>query len=184
MSFALNPSFNSLIAITYDLNYIRRVSCLMYLTVPYFITEHMGMYRLSPGRLRIFWTEAVAVHNGHSTGSPVYSCVFMSIFLPLFWSSKVRDTAWEWKVPESLKSISSSCTPQNSMFWILIRYITISPFVVFTYSQDLVVKKNTRTERFFIDVCIPVMDLWNNWGSKKGVKTILLCRWVLVLVAS
>ena len=54
MSFALNPSFNSLIAITSDLNYIRRVSCLMYLTVPYFITEHVGMSRFSPGRIRVF----------------------------------------------------------------------------------------------------------------------------------
>ena len=54
MYFALNPSFDSTIAVNVDLNYFRRVSWVMYLTVPSFTTEHMGVSRFAPVRLRVF----------------------------------------------------------------------------------------------------------------------------------
>ena len=54
MSFAFNPSFSSPISVTANLNYFRRVSWVMDLFVPYFMTGYMGMSRFVPGRLRVF----------------------------------------------------------------------------------------------------------------------------------
>ena len=54
MYFALNPSLSYLIAVTSNLNYFRRFSWVMYLTMASLITEHMGLYRVAPGRIRVF----------------------------------------------------------------------------------------------------------------------------------
>ena len=142
----------------------------MYPTVPYLTTEHMGMSRFSPGRLRVFWTEAVAVHNGQRTGSPVDFFVFLSILSPFFWSYNFRYTTWYWKVPGSLNSIISCCNPQNSMFRSLISCDFLYPFFAFTYLQDIPVKNDPSMGRVAIDICMAIMAMWNNWLRKKGVK--------------
>ena len=84
ISFDLNPIFASPISVTSNLNSFRRVSWFMYLTVPSFMNENMVMSRFDPGRLRLFWNKAEADLTGQSTWSPVFSCVFLSIFSPFF----------------------------------------------------------------------------------------------------
>ena len=95
MSFALNPIFTHPIAVTAELNFFRRVSWFMYLTVPSFMNEHMVVFRFAPGSIRVFCTKAAADWTIHSTGSPVDLCAFLSKKLPFFWSYKVRVTAWD-----------------------------------------------------------------------------------------
>ena len=102
---ALNPSFASPVIFTSNLNSVRRVSCVLYLSVPSFMDEHMGLSRFGPVRLRVFCTKAWADYIGQRTGSPVAYCVFLSFSLPFFWYSKFSDTAWAWKVPGSPNSI-------------------------------------------------------------------------------
>ena len=142
----------------------------MYITVTSLMNEHMSMSRFAPCRFRVFWTKATTDWNIQRTGYPVSYCVFLSILLPLFWSSKVRDTAWYWKVSGLINSILLWCTTQNSMFLSLIKCVFLSPFVAFTYSHDFIAEKNPITARFYIDNRMSVMDLWNNWKRKKGVK--------------
>ena len=104
MYFDFNPSSVSPIYVTSGLNSFRRVFWVMYRTATSFMTEHMGVYIFDSDRLRVFWSKEAADRNGQRTGSPVASCVVLSIFLPLFRSLKVRDTAWSWKFPEFLNS--------------------------------------------------------------------------------
>ena len=52
--FAFNPSFAYLISVTANLNSFRRSSWVMFLTIPYFMTEHMGVSRFDPGRIWLF----------------------------------------------------------------------------------------------------------------------------------
>ena len=80
MSFALNPSISSTISVTADLKYFRRVSWVIYLSMPYLITENMNVSSFSPGRIRVFWTKEAADRTVKMTGSPVDSCVFLYIF--------------------------------------------------------------------------------------------------------
>ena len=80
MSFALNPIFSPPIAVNAGLNSFKRVYWVMFLTVPSFMTEHMGVSRFSPRRIRLLWTKAEADITGERNGSTVASCVFIFIF--------------------------------------------------------------------------------------------------------
>ena len=93
------------------------------------------------------------------TGSAVASFVFMSILSPLFWSSKVRDTTWAWKVPGSFKSIRLCCNNQNYMFRSLISCALLPSFVAYTYPQGIIEKKNLMMTRFSVEICMPVISL-------------------------
>ena len=101
----------------------------MYLTVPSFMTEHMGVRRFFPGMIKVFWTKKAADRTGQRTGYPVASCVFLSILLPLFWSLKVRETAWACRVPGYLNSLLSCCTPKNCTFGSLISCVLLYTFL-------------------------------------------------------
>ena len=155
MSFTLNPSLSFPITVTVYLDSFRRMSLEIYLTVTSLMTDHMGVSSFSPGRFRVFWTKATDDWNLQRTGSPVASCVFLSIFLPLFLSSKCRNTDWAWKVPG----------------WSVLYFCAVTPkTVTFTYLQDIIAKNNPGMERFVIDNCMLVMAPWKNWRRKKGLK--------------
>ena len=55
------------------------------------MTEHMGVSRFDPGRIRLFWTKLEADQTGQKTGSPVASCVFLTI-LSLFFGLRTLGT--------------------------------------------------------------------------------------------
>ena len=82
--FFFNHSLTSTISVTADLNYFRRFSWVMYLTVTSFNTENMGVSRFDPVRIGVFLTKVEADRTGQRTGSPEDYCAFLSIFSPLF----------------------------------------------------------------------------------------------------
>eukprot|EP00957_Ditylum_brightwellii_P125658 9578314-Ditylum_brightwellii.AAC.1 len=84
MSSALKPSSSSPIALTANLNSFSNISRVICLNFPSCMTVQIGVSRSIPGIFCILSTKAAAALTGQTTGSPVASCVFLSILSPFF----------------------------------------------------------------------------------------------------